>query len=68
MILIVSKARDIEIIDQLNDDYPDPGYEIITDQVVVSQVQNERAGAEVDSDSDIEEFKSLVSPSEAYEA
>ena len=68
MIIIVSIARDIEIIDQLNDDHPDPGYEIITDEDVVSHVQNERAGAEVDPDSAIEEFRSLVSPSEAYEA
>ena len=52
----------------MKDDQPDPGYEIITDEEIVSHVQNERAEAEIDSDSDIEEFKSLVSPSEAYEA
>ena len=57
-----------ETEDWLNDDYLDPGYEIITDEEIVSHVQNERTETEVDPDSDNEQIQSLVTPSEAYEA
>ena len=54
--------------DWLNDDYLDPGFEIITDEEIVSHIQNERNETEVDSDSDNEQIHILVTPSVAYEA
>ncbi|KAI6655391.1 Jerky protein homolog-like [Oopsacas minuta] len=43
--------------DWLKDDYLDPGFEIITDEEIVSHVQNERTETELDPDSDNEQFK-----------